>query len=112
MHQKGRKKTTESESGTAVGAAHAAVKDRIAKKKNKEVGLDFYRFQKREAHRSGMLIIVINFVQSAYKARAPYILHVLAEIMLGESFMFSPSLFMKRRSKSEDVAISHNYPTN
>lgn len=69
VHQKGRKKTTESESGTAVGAAHAAVTDRIAKKKNKEVGLDFYRFQKREAHRSGMLLIVFNFLQSAYKAR-------------------------------------------
>lgn len=84
MHQKGRKKTTESETGTAVGAAHAAVTDRIAKKKNKEVGLDFYRFQKREARRSGMLIIVINFLQSAYKSRPLYNLHVLAEIVLGE----------------------------
>ncbi|KAL8118596.1 hypothetical protein AgCh_016202 [Apium graveolens] len=63
VHQKGRKKTTESESGTAVGAAHAAVTDRIAKKKNKEVGLDFYRFQKREAHRSEIMMLQSKFEQ-------------------------------------------------
>lgn len=63
VHQKGRKKTTESESGTAVGAAHAAVTDRIAKKKNREVGLDFYRFQKREAHRSEIMMLQSKFEQ-------------------------------------------------
>ncbi|KAL1810482.1 hypothetical protein DCAR_0730183 [Daucus carota subsp. sativus] len=63
VHQKGRKKTTESESGTAVGAAHATVTDRIAKKKNKEVGLDFYRFQKREAQKSEIMMLQSKFEQ-------------------------------------------------
>lgn len=61
VHHKGRKKTTDSESGVVVGSvAHAVVTDKMAKKKNKEVGLDFYRFQKREAQRNGML----NFVST------------------------------------------------
>lgn len=56
VHHKGGKKTTEAESGTAVGSvAQAAVLDRMAKKKSKDIGLDFYRFQRREAHRNGML---------------------------------------------------------
>lgn len=55
VQRKGRKKTTDSESGIAVGSvAQAAVEDKLAKKKNKGVGLDFYRFQKREAQRNGM----------------------------------------------------------
>ncbi|KAL0380970.1 UNVERIFIED_CONTAM: hypothetical protein Sangu_0161300 [Sesamum angustifolium] len=54
VHHKGRKKTTDAESGIAVGSvAQAAVIDKMAQKKKKEVGLDFYRFQKREAHRNG-----------------------------------------------------------
>ena len=54
VHQKGRKKTTESESGIAVGSvAQAAVLDKMGKKKKKEVGLDFYQFNRREAHRNG-----------------------------------------------------------
>lgn len=54
-HHKGRKKTTESETGTVVGSvSEAALRDQAAKKKQKEVGLDFYRFQKREAQRNGM----------------------------------------------------------
>ncbi|GKC22898.1 ribosomal RNA-processing protein 7 [Tanacetum coccineum] len=51
---KGRKKTTEAESGTTVGSvAPAAVMDKLSKKKDKQVGLNFYRFQKREAQRNG-----------------------------------------------------------
>ena len=54
VHHKGRKKTTDSESGITVGSvAQAAVLDNMARKKNKEVALDFYRFKKHEAQRSG-----------------------------------------------------------
>lgn len=56
VHHKGRKKTTDAESGVAVGSvAQAAVMDKMEKKKSKEVALDFYRFQKREAQRNGKL---------------------------------------------------------
>lgn len=34
--------------------AQAAVEDKMAKKKKKDVGLDFYRFQRREAKRNGI----------------------------------------------------------
>ncbi|KAK8591796.1 hypothetical protein V6N13_031826 [Hibiscus sabdariffa] len=54
-HHKGRKRTTDSESGTTVGSvSQAAVEDKLAKTKSKEVS-DFYRFQKREAQRNAML---------------------------------------------------------
>jgi ribosomal RNA-processing protein 7 len=54
-HHKGKKKTTDSESGIAVGSvAQAAVENKLARKKPKELGLDFYRFQKRDAQRNGM----------------------------------------------------------
>jgi len=54
-HYKGRKKTTNSGSGIAVGlVAQAAAENKLAKRKPKEVGSDFYRFQKREAQRNGM----------------------------------------------------------
>lgn len=54
VHHKGRKKTTDSESGVAVGSvSQAAVEEKMTRKKEKELALDFYRFQKREAHRSG-----------------------------------------------------------
>ena len=56
VHHKGRKKTTDSETGIAVGSvAQAAVENKMAKKKRNEVGLDFYRFQKREAQRNGII---------------------------------------------------------
>lgn len=55
VHRKGGKRTTDPDSGVAVGSvAEAAVRDKLAKKKSKDVGLDFYRFQRKEAHRSGM----------------------------------------------------------
>lgn len=69
VHHKGRKKTTDSETGIAVGSvSQAAVIDNMAKKKTKDVGLDFYRFQKREAKRNGMTSQILgqfNFVISA-----------------------------------------------
>lgn len=56
VHHKGRKKTTDSESGIAVGSvAQAAVENKMTKKKHKEVGQDFYRFQRREAQRNGII---------------------------------------------------------
>ncbi|KAI3918904.1 hypothetical protein MKW98_017352 [Papaver atlanticum] len=63
-HHRGRKKTTDSESGTAVGSvSQAAVLDKMAKKKNKEVGIDFYRFQKRDAQRNEVMMLQSKFEQ-------------------------------------------------
>ncbi|GJS76254.1 ribosomal RNA-processing protein 7 [Tanacetum coccineum] len=61
---KGRKKTTEAESGTTVGSvAPAAVMDKLSKKKDKQVGLNFYRFQKREAQRNEIMMLQSKFEQ-------------------------------------------------
>lgn len=63
VHHKGRKKTTDTESGTTVGSvAQALVEDKMSNKKRKEVGLDFYRFQRREAQRNGRM----NLIWKAY----------------------------------------------
>ncbi|XP_058742049.1 uncharacterized protein LOC131614491 [Vicia villosa] len=62
QHHKGRKKTTDSESGIVVGSvAQAAVENKLAKKKPQEVGLDFYRFQKREAMRNELMELQLKF---------------------------------------------------
>nr|CAD1826667.1 unnamed protein product [Ananas comosus var. bracteatus] len=64
VHHKGRKKTTDAESGVTVGSvAQAAVMDKIEKKKSKEVALDFYRFQKREAQRNEVMMLRSKFEQ-------------------------------------------------
>ncbi|XP_072977113.1 uncharacterized protein [Typha angustifolia] len=64
VHHKGRKKTTDTESGITVGSvAQAAVMDKLAKKKSKEINLDFYRFQKREAKRNEVMILQSKFEQ-------------------------------------------------
>ncbi|CAL9118705.1 unnamed protein product [Musa acuminata var. zebrina] len=64
VHHKGRKKTTDSESGITVGSvAQAAVLDNMARKKNKEVALDFYRFKKQEAQRSEVMMLQSKFEQ-------------------------------------------------
>ncbi|XP_047945842.1 uncharacterized protein LOC125192342 isoform X2 [Salvia hispanica] len=64
VHQKGRKKSTEAESGIAVGSvAQAAVLDKMGKKKKKEVGLDFYQFNRREAHRNEIMMLQSKFEQ-------------------------------------------------
>ncbi|KAG6409104.1 hypothetical protein SASPL_132136 [Salvia splendens] len=64
VHQKGRKKTTEADSGIAVGSvAQAAVLDKMGKKKKKEVGLDFYQFNRREAHRNEIMMLQSKFEQ-------------------------------------------------
>ncbi|ERN05834.1 uncharacterized protein LOC18434021 [Amborella trichopoda] len=64
VHHKGRKKTTDAESGVSVGSvAQAAIMDKMAKKKSKEAGLNFYRFQKREAHRNELMMLQNKFEQ-------------------------------------------------
>ncbi|XP_055805311.1 uncharacterized protein LOC129874108 isoform X2 [Solanum dulcamara] len=64
VHHKGRKKNTDSETGIAVGSvSQAAVMDNMARKKNKDVGLDFYRFQKREAKRNEIMVLQSKFEQ-------------------------------------------------
>ncbi|CAN1164759.1 Ribosomal RNA-processing protein 7 homolog A [Linum perenne] len=65
VHQRGRKKTTDPESGIAVGSAVPVAKadDILGKKKHKEVGVDFYRFQKREAHMNEILALQSKFEQ-------------------------------------------------
>ncbi|CAM8967429.1 unnamed protein product [Rhodiola kirilowii] len=61
-HHKGRKKTTDAESGIVVGSvAQAAVQDKLAKKKQKGVGPDFYRFQRREAQRNQVIMLQSKF---------------------------------------------------
>ncbi|KAG2251734.1 hypothetical protein Bca52824_081870 [Brassica carinata] len=63
VHHKGRKKTTDTESGTAVGSvSRAALEDKLAKKKQTEiVGHGFYRFQRRDAQRSELLALQSKF---------------------------------------------------
>ncbi|CAA3026823.1 ribosomal RNA-processing 7 homolog A [Olea europaea subsp. europaea] len=64
VHHKGRKKTSDAESGTVVGSvSQAAVLDKLAKTKNKDAGPDFYRFQKREAHRNEIMMLQSKFEQ-------------------------------------------------
>lgn len=64
VHQKGRKKTTDAESGIAVGSvAQAAVLDKMGKKKNTNVGLDFYQFNRKEAHRNEIMMLQSKFEQ-------------------------------------------------
>lgn len=63
-HHKGRKKTTDAESGVTVGSvAQAVVEGNLAKKKSKEVGLDFYRFQRKEAQRNEIMTLQSKFEQ-------------------------------------------------
>ncbi|PON45850.1 Ribosomal RNA-processing protein [Trema orientale] len=63
-HHKGRKKTTDAESGITVGSvAQAVAENTLAKKKTKEVGLDFYRFQRKEAQRNEIMMLQSKFEQ-------------------------------------------------
>ncbi|KAI6700400.1 hypothetical protein NL676_014724 [Syzygium grande] len=63
-HHKGRKKTTDRESGIVVGSvSQAALEDKLAKKKRKEVGSDFYRFQRREVQRNEIMMLQSKFEQ-------------------------------------------------
>ncbi|XVF63366.1 hypothetical protein PTKIN_Ptkin09bG0082100 [Pterospermum kingtungense] len=62
-HHKGRKKTTDAETGTTVGSvSQTSVEEKLAKKKSKEVS-DFYRFQKREVQRNELMMLQSKFEQ-------------------------------------------------
>jgi hypothetical protein len=62
VHHKGRKKTTDAETGTAVGSVSlVAMQEKMAQKKPMEVGPNFYRHQKREAHMTGMSKNIYRF---------------------------------------------------
>ncbi|GAB2232683.1 hypothetical protein Drorol1_Dr00011729 [Drosera rotundifolia] len=62
VHRKGGKKTTDLESGIAVGSVNqTAVLEKMAQKKSKDVGLDFYRFQRREAQRTELMKLQTKF---------------------------------------------------
>ncbi|XP_006647835.1 eukaryotic translation initiation factor 5B [Oryza brachyantha] len=64
VHHKGRKKTTDTETGTAVGSVSlAAMQEKMANKKPKEIDMNFYRFQKREAHISELAMLQSKFEQ-------------------------------------------------
>ncbi|KAL5974438.1 hypothetical protein ACLOJK_031103 [Asimina triloba] len=63
-HHKGRKKTTDSETGVTVGSvAEAAVLDKLANKKKKGVSSDFYNFQRRESQRNEVMMLQSKFEQ-------------------------------------------------
>ncbi|KAF5196623.1 ribosomal RNA-processing 7 protein [Thalictrum thalictroides] len=64
VHQKGRKKTTDTESGTTMGSvAQAAVVEKMKNVRKKDVGPDFYRFQKRDAQRNEIMMLQSKFEQ-------------------------------------------------
>ncbi|KAL5154124.1 Ribosomal RNA-processing protein 7 [Glycine soja] len=61
LHHKGRKKTRDSESGIAVvSVAQAPVENKMAKKKHKGVGLDFY-VQIKEVQRNEIMTLQCKF---------------------------------------------------
>ncbi|KAF9592860.1 hypothetical protein IFM89_017825 [Coptis chinensis] len=61
---KGRKKTTDAESGTTMGSvALAAVLEKMGKKKSNDVGLNFYKFQRKEAQRNEIMMLQSKFEQ-------------------------------------------------
>ncbi|CAM0944409.1 unnamed protein product [Alopecurus aequalis] len=64
VHHKGRKKTTDAETGTAVGSVSLlAMQEKLSQKKPKEVGVNFYRHQKREAHMTELAMLQSKFEQ-------------------------------------------------
>lgn len=93
VHHKGRKKTTDTETGTAVGSVSlVAMQEKMAKKKPKEIDMNFYRFQKREAHLSGMLfhdkiILILNYPQWLWHMIEPRLCssHFMNCVMLCDS---------------------------
>ncbi|KAL5582033.1 hypothetical protein UlMin_014475 [Ulmus minor] len=63
-HHKGRKKTTDAETGITVGSvAQAVAENKLAKKKPQGVGPDFYRFQRKEAQRNEIMMLQSKFEQ-------------------------------------------------
>lgn len=81
VHHKGRKKTTDTETGTAVGSVSlAAMQEKMANKKPKEVAQNLYRFQKREAHLSGMLTFFKRVSCSIFNFNYPQCLLHMIEV--------------------------------
>lgn len=66
-HHKGRKKTTDLESGISVGGVASAAVERKRKKQNKDSALSFYRFQRREARRNEILELQQRFEEDKKK---------------------------------------------
>ncbi|KAH7440990.1 hypothetical protein KP509_03G019700 [Ceratopteris richardii] len=64
---KGRKKTTDSESGITVGGIAPAAVENKQKKKTTETALNFYRFQRREARRNEILELQQRFEEDKKK---------------------------------------------
>lgn len=79
-HHKGRKKTTDAESGITVSSvAQAVAEHNMSKKKSKEVGLDFYRFQRKEARRNGMFnLLYFHFLSFFFSRIYIFILGCMA----------------------------------
>ncbi|KAL6135440.1 hypothetical protein ACLB2K_067668 [Fragaria x ananassa] len=63
QHHKGRKKTKDADGITVGSVAQAVVESKRAKKKNTDVGLDFYRFQRKEAQRNEIMMLQSKFEQ-------------------------------------------------
>ncbi|KAK7338336.1 hypothetical protein VNO77_18942 [Canavalia gladiata] len=94
VHHKGRKKTTDSESGVAVGSvAQAAVENKMVKKKQKGVGLDFYRFHKKEAQRNEIMTLQSKFEEDKKRLQQLRAARNLYHIKTVSSFV-DPELFI------------------
>ncbi|XP_050382832.1 uncharacterized protein LOC126799637 [Argentina anserina] len=63
QHHKGRKKTKDADGITVGSVAQAVIESKRAKKKNTDVGLDFYRFQRKEAQRNEIMMLQSKFEQ-------------------------------------------------
>ncbi|BBN67205.1 hypothetical protein Prudu_9S000200 [Prunus dulcis] len=69
VHHKGRKKTTDAESGiTVVSVAQAVVEDKVARKKRTEVGLDFIGSNGKKLR--GMFIFCLPEIHTSFGANA------------------------------------------
>eukprot|EP00250_Pteridium_aquilinum_P019860 c24609_g1_i2 orf=260-892(+) len=66
-HHKGRKKTTDMESGISVGGVASAAVERKHKKQIKDSALSFYRFQRRDARRNEILELQQRFEEDKKK---------------------------------------------
>lgn len=69
-HHKGRKKTADLESGIKVGGVALAAAERNLKKGKKDIALNFYRFQRREARRNEVLELQQRFEEDKKKIAA------------------------------------------
>ena len=102
-HHKGRKKTTDAESGVTVGSvAQAVVEGNLAKKKSKEVGLDFYRFQRKEAQRNGMTSLTYQVSFYCFHYLAYPINFQLFHLPMRQVFLFVSEIMMLQSKFEQD----------